>query len=289
MDVATAILKLVAADALPAIVGSLVVGNLVRRDFEPLVAEGGDVVGVPVAPLLCSDGPRQAGYDAQVVLNSRIEASFLIPDVTKVLAVPDLLRLYMQPAVIAISQKIESDLLNLYAGFTSNAPLGAAGTLITEEVVDQAEASLFNARIPSSEPKYLVVDGGEYAQMRRLTRFREFLNPHDAGLRTMANGPMGTFKGFFVFRSPLVPKTGSWPAMATHNLAFAKEAAVLVIRRLPLVIPGSGSISEYAELGNFGIRVTMTYQPNTLSQLFTIDLLYGAGILRNSNGVVVRS
>ena len=34
-NVATAIVKLVAADALPALVGNLIMGNLVNRDYEP--------------------------------------------------------------------------------------------------------------------------------------------------------------------------------------------------------------------------------------------------------------
>ena len=84
------------------------------------------------------------------MLNTHAEATFQIPDVLKVLAVPDLLRVYMQPAVVAIAQKIESDLLNLYAGFSANAPLGTAGTAITEAVLDQAETLLLPAQMVSN-------------------------------------------------------------------------------------------------------------------------------------------
>ena len=42
-------------------------------------------------------------------------------------------------------------------------------------------------------------------------------------------------------------------------------------------------------MGGFGVRVLMSYQPNTLAQQFTVDILYGAGILRNSHGVQVRT
>jgi hypothetical protein len=48
-------------------------------------------------------------------------------------------------------------------------------------------------------------------------------------------------------------------------------------------------VAEYAELGNFGIRVVMSYQPNTLAQQFTVDVLYGVAVLRNSFGVHVLS
>jgi hypothetical protein len=91
-----------------------------------------------------------------------------------------------------------------------------------------------------------------------------------------------------VFRSQFVAETGTAP-VTTWNLAFARDAIGLVIRRLPQPLPGTGAIAEYAELGNFGMRVVMSYQPSTLAQQFTVDVLYGAAILRNNFGVQVKS
>src|SRR5690242_9945585 len=161
-NVANAIVKLVAADALPALVGNLVMGNLVNRDYEPTLAQAGDTVNIPIAPQLVANNIAEGGAvqpqnpslgNAQIVLNTHAEATFQIPDVTKVLAVPDLLNVYMQPAVVAIAEKIESDLLNLYAGFTATSPLGTPGTPVTEAILDQAETSLFEAKVPASQPK----------------------------------------------------------------------------------------------------------------------------------------
>src|SRR6201998_805176 len=140
-NVANAIVKLVAVDALPALVSNLVMGNLVNRDYEPTLANSGDTGNVPIPPTLVANNIAEGGTvqtqnpslgNAQIVLNTHVEATFQIPDVTKVLAVPDLLKIYMQPAVAAIAQRIESDLLNLYAGFTSNTPVGTAGVTIVE-------------------------------------------------------------------------------------------------------------------------------------------------------------
>src|ERR1700691_2945372 len=165
-NVATAIVKLVAADALPALMGNLIMGNLVNRDYEPALANSGDTINVPIPTPLVANNIAEGGTvtlqnpnlgNAQIVLNTHAEATFLIPDVTKVLAVPDLLKLYMQPAVVAIAESIETSLLNLYASFTSNAPVGTAGTTITEETVDAAETALFSALVPSSAAEYLVV------------------------------------------------------------------------------------------------------------------------------------
>jgi hypothetical protein len=296
-NVATAIVKLVAVDALPALVSNLIMGNLVNRDYEPTLANAGDTVNVPIPPTLVANNIAEGGMvqtqnpslgNAQIVLNTHAEATFQIPDVTKVLAVPDLLRLYMQPAVVAIAESIETDILSLYSQFSSNAPVGTAGVPLIEGVVDSAETALFQAKVPGMASKYLVVNPASYSALRQIPRFSEYYSAGDAGLRALVDGSVGKIKDFFVFRSQLVPTTGSGP-VSTHNLAFSRDAIGLVIRRLPQPLPGTGAIAEYAEMGNFGIRVVMSYQPNTLAQQFTVDVLYGTAVLRNSFGVQVNS
>ena len=111
--------------------------------------------------------------NAQIVLNTHAEATFQIPDVTKVLAVPDLLRVYMQPAVVAIAEKIETDLLNLYAGFTANTPLGTAGTPVTEALLDQAETALFSAKF---RPARRSIWWSTAIHIRPCGRFRDSAN-----------------------------------------------------------------------------------------------------------------
>jgi hypothetical protein len=296
-NVANAIVKLVAADALPALMGNLVMGNLVNRNYEATLAQAGDTINVPIPPTLSANNLAEGGSvtaqnpnlgNAQIVLNTHAEATFQIPDITKVIAVPDLLHLYMEPAVIALAERIETDLLGLYSQFTANASVGAPSTTITESVVDSAETTLFNARVPASQPKYLVVSGNTYSQLRQIERFSEHQTAGEAGLRALVDGTVGKIKDFFVFRSQFVSKTGSAP-VTTHNVAFARDAMGLVVRRLPQPLPGTGAVAEYAEMGNFGIRVVMSYQPNTLAQQFTVDVLYGVGVLRNEFGVQVLS
>src|SRR6266849_2793966 len=296
-NVASAIVKLVAADALPALVGNLVMGNLVNRDYEPALAQAGDTINVPIPPTLVANNIAEGGTvqtqnpnlgNAQIVLNTHAEATFQIPDVTKVVAVPDLLKLYMQPAVVALAERIETDLLSLYPQFTANAPIGSGGLAPTEASIDAAETSLFQAKVPGSAGKYLVVDPATYSALRQIPRFSEYFSSGEAGLRALVDGAVGKMKDFFIFRSQFVAKTGSGP-VTTHNLAFAKDAIGLVIRRLPQPLPGTGAVAEYAEMGNFGIRVVMSYQPNTLAQQFTVDVLYGAAVLRNNHGVQVNS
>jgi hypothetical protein len=178
--------------------------------------------------------------------------------------------------------------LGLYAQFSANPAVGTGGSAITEAAVDQAETVLFNAKVPASSQKYLVVDGSTYSQLRQIQRFSEYRSAGEAGVRAMIDGNVGKLKDFFVFRSQFVSKTGSGP-VTTNNIGFAKDAIGLAMRRLPQPLPGTGAVAEYAELGNFGMRVVMSYQPNTLAQQFTVDILYGVGVLRNNYCIHVRS
>lgn len=299
-NLAQAIVKLVAADALPALVGNLVMGNLVNRTYEPVLAQAGDTVNVPIPPVLTANNIAEAGSvttqnpslgNAQIVLNTHAEATFQIPDVTKVLAVPDLLKLYMQPAVIALAEKVETDLLGLWPLFTANSSVGGASTM-DEARIDSAETALFGAKVPQTDPRYLIVHQTPAGALRQISRFTEYQMVGQqqgqaiagAGMVGGTGGLFGTVKGFQVYRSQFVALSTTY-----KNLAFHKNAIGLVVRRLPQPLPGTGAIAEYAEMGNFGVRVVMSYQPNTLAQQFTVDILYGVGLLRNSHGVVVLS
>jgi hypothetical protein len=293
-NLAQAIVKLVAAEALPALMGNLVMGNLVNRDFEPSLAQAGDTVNVPLPAALTANNIGETGTvatqnpnlgNAQIVLNNHLEASFQIPDVTKCLAYPDLMKAYLQPAIVALAERIETDLLGLATQFTALPAVGASGTAPTENTLELAETALFTAKVPMNLPRYLVVDGTAYSALRSIPRFSEYATAGDAGLKTLIDGEVGRIKNFYVFRSQFVNKVGA----TTSNLAFARNALGLVVRRLPQPLPGTGAVAEYAELGNFGVRVVMSYQPNTLAQQFTVDVLYGVGVLRNNHGIVVRS
>ena len=291
-----AIPKLVAADVLPAVVGNLVMGNLVNRDYEATLAQAGDVVNVPIAPNLVANNIAEAGSvtnqnknlgNAAITLSRHYESSFAIPDVTQVFTRPDLVRTFMQSAVIAVAEQIETDILNNYGQLNYNASTGTANTALTEAVIDTTETQLFASKVPAGAPKFLVVSGTAYGQLRQIGRFTEV---QTVGLGINSPNPMLTgqilqVKGFNVFRSQYVAKVST----TTNNIAFVRDALGLVVRRLPVVPPGMGAIQTYAEYGNFGMRITMSYVPGQLEQQFTVDVLYGTGVLRNNFGNLVLS
>lgn len=294
VNVAEAIVKLVSVQSLPALIGNLVMGNLVNRNYEPELASSGDTVNVPIPAVATSYNINEGTTgtvtlqanslgNAQIVLNVHAESSFQIPDVTKVLAIPTLLQMYMQPAMIAIATRIEQDLLNLYPNLNANTAVGTGAQTMTESVVDAGETALFSALVPESVQKCMVVSAGSYSDLRQISRFTEM----DKGIdgQPIASGTLGRLKNFLVFRSQYTPVV----AGTTYNLGFARDAVALAMRRLPMPMPGTGAVAAYAELNGYGMRIVMSYAPNTLAQQFTVDVLYGVGVLRNVFGIQMLS
>jgi len=291
-NVAQAIVKLIASEVLPAVVGNLTMAQLVNRSFDAQIANAGDVVNVPLAPSMTAGNLAEGGStsnqnpslgNAQLSLATHGYAAFTIPDVTKVMAQPDLMKAYMQPAVVALAEKIEGDLLGLYPQLTANASVGTANTPITEAVLDAAELALFNAKVPQNDPRYLLVNGATHSTIRQITRFTEMQTIGSGD--SIVTGDIMKVKNLNVIRSQYVKKVST----TTNNMAFTRDAFGLVFKRLPQPIPGTGAIAEYIEYGGYGFRVVMSYVPDVLAQKFTIDCLYGCGVLRNPFGVLVLS
>ena len=166
-NVANAIVKLVAADALPALMGNLVMGNLVNRDYEPMLAQAGDTVNVPIPPTLVANNIAEGGTvqtqnpnlgNAQIVLNTHAEATFQIPDVTKVLAVPDLLQaLHAAGGGGAGARRSRAICWACTRSSRRTRRWARPGTPITEATIDAAETALFQAKVPAERAE---VPGG---------------------------------------------------------------------------------------------------------------------------------
>jgi hypothetical protein len=298
----------IAMQALAEVNQQLVVGRLVRRTFEGDLAQPGDSVNIPVTPLKvsndqsignggpgpfpsedldgniwsvggASDGtmafsmynfprPWKTGTkneeirvplrNAQIVLK-HCKATFVLANITSVFNHPEVLRVHLQPAAFALAEGIESDLMAAAGSFPFLwSPSSHSWSL--EQRMDAAETALFNAQVPDALPKHLIVDGTTYGDLRKHPRFSE-----------------GRFKGFSSVHRSLLARH---PAFA-----FTSDAMALITRRLPLPLPGTGAIGAYAETEDFGIRAVLGWDPRSLGQQITIDVLYGVGVLRRQFGV----
>lgn len=283
-NAALAFVKLVSAQFLPALVANLIMAPLVNRNYEATLSNAGDTVNVPIPPTLVANNIAETGTvqtqnpnlgNAQIVLTTHSESSFQIPDVTKILATPSLLQMYMEPAVIAQATSIESALLNTYPEYPTS--VGSTSAAINEQTVDAAESAMFGNLVPAVYEKHLVVHHNVYSTLRQISRFTEERMGGD-GVAIKTGELVGKFKGFTVHRSQLVPVVSG----AYQNLAFVRDGIALTMRRLPDIPPGMGAVSQFIEYAGYGFRIVMSYNPNVLAQQVTVDCLYGVGALRNT-------
>lgn len=291
-NVAVAITRLVAARALPVLESNLFMAKLVNRDYEATLAQVGASVDIPIAPAMSVNNIAETGTvttqnpnlgNATVTLTTHLEATFQIPDVTKALAQISLVDTYMQPAMLAVAERVEADLLGVYPMFTYNPVLGASNTPPTEDTIDQIEKTFFDAKINPGIEKYCACSSAFYASLRQIPRFTEerTIGSGDA----IITGEFGKLKNISFFRSQIIQAISS----TTNNLAFTKDAIALVTRKLDTPLPGTGAVAAYVEYGGIGMRVVMSYNPQALGQQFTVDILYGVGQLRPQAGILVNS
>jgi hypothetical protein len=307
-NAAQAIMKMVATQALEALVGRLILGNLVSRQWESTLASYGDVVNIPLPPVFTANQMGFSGTispqtpsagNAQLVLTNHPEASFELSDAVRILSTPNMVDLYLEPAVIAIAESVESSILNSYPLFINTAGGSAA---LGESAVDSAEGTLFSAKVPMSQRRNLVVSQSAFSSLRQTGRLTEFqtvgfqaggpgvTSPIVSGKLPGAEGgdamgADGMLKGAYVYRSQFVPFVSS----LYQNLMFTKDALGLVVRKLPIAPPGMGVIQETVEYGGFSLRVSTSYQQSILGELVTVDCLYGTTAIRPEFAVVIQS
>ena len=292
-----AVVQLWAGVALEALKPNFVMANLVNRAYDNNPGSVGSTVTVTYPPKditattnLAEGGAIQLDADnlstSAITINQHTTKSFLVPQASQNLLSVDLARTYLTPYVTAVARAIETTLLGLYTGF-SNTALGTGGTAATSALVNSAENALFVAEVPVAEPKYLIVDGGNYETLRALTELSyQYAFGQNDNLHTGSPDGFKAF-GLNIRRSQLVKQTGT-TTITQHGIAFAKDAIALVTRRLPDPMPGTGTVAAQIEMDGFQMRLLHTFNSSKIGPQFTIDVLWGAAVLRPDFGVEVR-
>lgn len=283
---------IIAQTALEVLRANLVLGKLVTRDSDIATFTMGDTLNVNYpGSMVANDKAANTGVTAQVpttatstvVLNKHKEATFLIEDVTKVLANQDLVQRYVSAGVVAIAEQIETDLFALYSGFSNS--VGTSGTDIGAATIRSARKTMNDLKAPKGNRILVVSDKDEIALLADsgLQNYFAFAKPE-----TVAEGSIGRVYGFDVYQSQLVPAVAGSP-VSTKNLAFDPGAIILAMRALPEVGAGQGATTAVITdpLSGLTIRCVMAYNANLLATQITLDVLYGVAKLRNELGVVV--
>lgn len=292
-EVNDSIATIIAAQALGRLRSNMVMARLVARDWDTEVAKYGQTVQIPVrGALSVNDKSANANYTLQtpadthvdVVLNKHKEVSFVIEDLARALARPDMLQGYMDDGVIAIAEQIDADLTALYSGLGQSIDAtGSGGPLVVADFVS-GRKTLNVAKAPMTE-RYAVLSPQAASEILADSTFtnRDYRGPAEES--ALVNGYLGNIAGFTVHEDQNITETGG----EQKNLFFQRNAFALVTRPLPAPEAGTGVITKVMDEEGIGIRVMISYQHLLGGHLVTIDCLYGVAEIRDNHGITVRT
>ena len=294
-DTAGFIPQVWAQRALDVLKANLVLARLVARDsdFEPAFV--GKTVNIPypgtftaqdkTADTAINPQTPTGGATVSVTLNKHKAVDFLVEDVARAQARPDLLDRYITPAALALAQVVEQDLFALYASLATT--VGTSGTDLTAATIRAARKALNDNNVPL-DARYLVVSPkDEIALLGDSSLATYWAMARSQGI---ADGSIGRLYGFDVYMSQLVPVVTGTPS-STKNIALHREAFILATR--PFMDPPANSGVQAATVRDpdtgIVIRVIYSYDIAHRGVRVGLDILYGVAVLRNAAGVVVLS
>ncbi len=287
-ELSTAIPTIVAAEALGYLKANTVMAQLVARDWDSDIAEYGVAVSLEflgalsvndkdVDTVVTLQTPATTAVD--VVLDQHKEVSFLIEDIGKALARPDVLSGYIEDALKVVAEQIDADLAGLYSGLSQTIDATAG---LDEDDFRNGRMKLNAAKAPLTDRFGVVSEDGEY----ELLGIDEFINSDYERLGTspagLINSYAGRFMGFDIFMDQNIVFSTNW-----KNLLFHKNAFVLASRPLPPAPAGAGVLQAVMSEDGMGLRVTISYNPDHLGVQVTVDVLYGVKELRDDHGITV--
>ena len=259
---------------------ALVMAPLVKR-YDSLVASKGDTIHIPNLSNLHT---HSKNANAQVTLQSiqetettidideHEETSFLVEDIAKVQSNYDLMSEYTSKAGYAIAEKIDTDMLALYSGFT-NTDVGTYGADVTNPVILSAIEALDLANAPLEDRAFVFhpTQKTAIAQIDQFVR-ADYLGNYQSE-KPAAVGPRSRFMwgelwGVPAYYTNQIPATAGTPVQY-HNILFHKEALALALQQKP--------------------RVQSDYILEYLGTLVVVDVIYGVKNLRGAFGVEIRS
>jgi hypothetical protein len=285
----------VATMALGALAGNLSLGRVADRNWEPMFAQQGETVQVPLrGALTANDKAADADvtYQApdttnvQITLDNHKEISLLFEDVAKAFSNQDIVQGYAEDAAIVLAEAIEvAGFVAAHAGFTTIADLGAAGVGIDHANMIAARKNLRDQKVPRSSPIYMFMSTTGVSDIFQLPEYRDASQTGSSEIAENAPAEFSKYGVNFI-ESQYVQTVGG----AIHNLYLSpKQGLALATRPLPL--PSSGVVEAEvitgvpeADTGNLGLRVIRAYNAAKLGEQLTLDVLYGWKVIRGAFG-----
>ncbi|QFY09635.1 hypothetical protein GBF35_25930 [Nonomuraea phyllanthi] len=302
--------SVIARAALATLYETTVMAMLVHRDYEEeFAARIGDTVNVrKPAVFTAEEYIRDDGIKIQnaeeksvpVRLNHFADVSFAVTTEELTLRIEDFGVQLLNPAMEAIAQKIDRDILALRddvlqeVGVTAEGGVQFPANPVGKNMFDYSDPKVaidarrvLNQRNVPSADRYLVIGPEIEAQWLGDELF------HRADARGDTDGLREASLGRRVFGfDPYQTQNIKVPVQETGNsttevgVAFHRTAFALVTR--PLVLPQGAANAAVASYKGFGLRVVMDYDIDKKQDVVSIDCLYGTKTLDENRAVLIK-
>lgn len=273
----------------------IVMPQLVRVDFSEDLAQFGDTVNTrKKATMTASTVDTTTGVtvqdvsstNIQVTLNQHKDASFRISDREATRSFMNLVDEYLDPAMLALANDVDTALLGLYTDLSVNTPINGTDLDAAADwrnAPNTARTRLNKAKCPSND-RFLILSDDDEGLLGNLDLLTQ-VNTSGTD-RALRNGEVGRIKGLDTFRASNVIETTS--PTTRHNMAFHRNCFALVMRPMATaagISPGAVQNNAIDPDAGLSVRVTMSYNAQLLATQVTCDILYGVKTLDANLGV----
>lgn len=288
--------NVIATQALANLYETTVMAQLVHRDYEQdFQGRVGDTITVRKPPTFTArEYSRATGITIQdatetgipVTLNHFADVSFAVTSEEMTLEITEFNQRLLNPAMEAIAQKVDADLLTLRNDITNQVgavagevwsdpkALIAAGRVLTQNKVPMTGRAAVVGPVTSAE--WLKSDLMNRADARGDT---EGLREASIGGRLFGMDP-------YMTNHITVPPAVSGNSTTEVGLAFHETAFALVFR--PLELPRGAAQASVASYKGFGLRVVIDYDIDKKQDVVSVDCLYGVKTIDPKRAVLIK-
>jgi hypothetical protein len=286
----------IANAALANLYETTIMAALVHRDYEDTFAgRQGDTITIrKPAVFVANEYVRASGITVQdatesgipMTLNHFADVSFAVTSEDLTLKITDFSERLLAPAMEAISQKIDRDILALRSDIVSTVGTTSGELWSHPNALIAAGRVLTQNNVPFSERRAVVgpVTSAEWSKQDILQRADA--RGDTAGLTEASLG--NRLHGFdpYMSNNISVPTPGAGVSTTEVGVAFHRTAFALAIR--PLALPRGATNAAIANYKGFGLRVIYGYDMDKKQDVISIDCLYGTKTLDANRAVLIR-
>ncbi|OZC55066.1 hypothetical protein CH289_07680 [Rhodococcus sp. RS1C4] len=225
-----------------------------------------------------------------VKLDTHVDKSFAVTTRDLSLHIKDFSTQLLNPAVEAIAQRIDRDVLKFRNDITNEVGQGVGSEYSKAEALIAAGVELDVFNVPQTERRAIVGPRMKGSWLNSDLLKRNDASGTTAGLR---QGSIGSnLFGFDAYMSQNIGQPKAAGAQVSGDpttevgVAFHKTAVALVTRQLEL--PMGASNAYIASYNGFGIRVVIGYDQKFKKDVVSLDVLYGVKTLDKNRAVLIK-